>query len=277
MKIVLSRKGFDAKNGGVPSPILEDGTLVSLPIPSNTGISYDQIQAKDCHFGKLVSDLTKGKIRETAQAHLDPDLNSASVRREINWRPLFGQTGAALTHLREISKGDLFLFFGWFRQVKRNGDGKYGYMRSAPHLHVLFGWMQVEQVWNCEGDEIPSWAQQHPHVGGKYGSVFVASERLDKSEISGGGTFRRFNESLCLTAPDHSRSIWRLPKWFYPFNSKAEREPLSYHKERNNWKLNDDYVDLQTAKIGQEFILDVSNYPEAMDWAHKLILVSQKN
>ena len=34
MKLVLSRKGFDSSAGGIPSPILPDGRLISLPIPS---------------------------------------------------------------------------------------------------------------------------------------------------------------------------------------------------------------------------------------------------
>lgn len=34
MKVILSRKGFDSQYGGMPSPILPDGTLLSLPIPS---------------------------------------------------------------------------------------------------------------------------------------------------------------------------------------------------------------------------------------------------
>lgn len=33
MKIILSRKGFDSENGGYPSPILPDGSLLSIPIP----------------------------------------------------------------------------------------------------------------------------------------------------------------------------------------------------------------------------------------------------
>ena len=36
MKVILSRKGFDSQYGGMPSPILPDGTLLSLPIPSKT-------------------------------------------------------------------------------------------------------------------------------------------------------------------------------------------------------------------------------------------------
>ena len=34
MKIIFSRKGFDKANGGVASPIFEDGGLCSLPIPA---------------------------------------------------------------------------------------------------------------------------------------------------------------------------------------------------------------------------------------------------
>lgn len=271
MKIILSRKGFDSKNGGVPSPILEDGTLVSLPIPSNDGLTYDQISAGNCNLGKLVNDLTNGTIKETDQAHLDPDLNIASRSREAGWRPLFGQANAALTHLAEVGKGDLFLFFGWFREAKRNKTGKYVFVRNAPHLHVLFGWLQVDCIWKCEEDEIPSWAKQHPHAFGKYGSIFVSSERLANSMISGGGVFQGFSESLRLTAPDCSRSIWRLPKWFYPFQPEAEKKPMSYHRIRDDWKLNGDYVYLQTAKIGQEFIIEVDEYPEAVDWTHKII------
>ncbi|MCD6328671.1 hypothetical protein J7M28_14125, partial [bacterium] len=34
MRIIFSRKGFDAANGGVASPIFPDGSFCSLPIPS---------------------------------------------------------------------------------------------------------------------------------------------------------------------------------------------------------------------------------------------------
>ncbi len=302
MKIILSRKGFDSGNGGVPSPILADGTLadgtlVSLPIPSDDDISgddisYDHIQAEDCNLGKLVSDLTKGTIPETARAHLDPDLNPDSVTRETNWRPLFGQCDAALSHLQNnnVGKGDLFLFFGWFRRAKRDTAGKYGFVQNAPDLHVLFGWLQVDQVWDCTKDRIPSWAAGHPHVARKcgsvfvkYGSVFVASDRLNNSDVAGGGAFKTFKdkdkdeESLCLTArtPNKSRSFWRLPKWFYPFNSGAERTPLIYHRQRERWKANNDFVELDTAKRGQELILNADEYPEAVDWAHKIISQNQ--
>ena len=44
MKIILSRKGFDTTSGGCPSPILPDGTLLSLPIPDEEDIKYSDLQ-----------------------------------------------------------------------------------------------------------------------------------------------------------------------------------------------------------------------------------------
>ena len=44
MKIILSRKGFDSEYAGQPSPILPDGTLLSMPIPySNEIIKYTDL------------------------------------------------------------------------------------------------------------------------------------------------------------------------------------------------------------------------------------------
>ena len=41
MKVILSRKGMDSTSGGMASPILSDGMLLSLPIPDNTvGTAY---------------------------------------------------------------------------------------------------------------------------------------------------------------------------------------------------------------------------------------------
>ena len=36
MRLIFSRKGFDSQYGEVPSPILPNGQMISLPIPSST-------------------------------------------------------------------------------------------------------------------------------------------------------------------------------------------------------------------------------------------------
>lgn len=48
MKVVLSRKGMDSRAGGIPSPILPDGTLLSLPIPNEkSGVPYGDLVYKE--------------------------------------------------------------------------------------------------------------------------------------------------------------------------------------------------------------------------------------
>jgi len=51
MKVILSRKGFDSGSGGIPSPILTNGDLVSLPIPDVD----DQFKYSDVHYNNQVT------------------------------------------------------------------------------------------------------------------------------------------------------------------------------------------------------------------------------
>ena len=60
MKIILSRKGFDSGYGGCPNPILPDGTLLSLPIPSrNEKVKYILEQDSPKALEKRVSEKLK--------------------------------------------------------------------------------------------------------------------------------------------------------------------------------------------------------------------------
>jgi hypothetical protein len=88
MKIVLSRKGFDSANGGVPSPIFPDGRLLSLPIPA----SASPTRFADCRWGeqsvgRLVEGLTFGKVAAQDAAHLDPDLDHGARPGAAGWTP----------------------------------------------------------------------------------------------------------------------------------------------------------------------------------------------
>ena len=42
-KIIFSRKGFDSSFGGVASPIFDDGSMYSLPIPSSDRLKFQDI------------------------------------------------------------------------------------------------------------------------------------------------------------------------------------------------------------------------------------------
>ena len=121
MKVILSRKGFDSANGGIPSPIFEDGTMLSFPIPSKDHnmdkISYNELTCNGVLLNKILKDL--GYSGDEC-CHLDPDLDS--TRRVVpvkGWKPAFGQINQSASYLlnNKIDEGDLFLFFGNFRHV----------------------------------------------------------------------------------------------------------------------------------------------------------------
>src|SRR5260221_3658063 len=104
MKIILSRKGFDASIGGVASPIFPSGELYSLPIPesfpSRYSKRYKEIQVGNQSLGTIVNDLTGGRVKPDTFAHLDPDLDVLSVSRQTNSRTVFVQAGAAEKPIR---------------------------------------------------------------------------------------------------------------------------------------------------------------------------------
>jgi len=278
MKIILSRKGFDSSSGGCPSPIYEDGSILSLPIAhSKASTQYADIQARGGSIGRVVEDLTRQRMKRgrymqaTDRAHLDPDLRRESLARKPGWRPLFGQVDAAQGHLDKhcVGVGDLFLFFGWFRGVQRR-DGRYSFVRGAPDLHVLFGWLEIGDVWRggSQPCRAPAWAARHPHVAGCPGhanTIYVASEG---DPPHGGGVFPRFHPDLVLTAPGMSRGRWRLPGWFHPTDG---RSALSFHSNPSRWSRHGQHAYLQTVGRGQEFVLDADGYPEAVPWARGLI------
>ena len=55
-----------------------------------------------------------------------------------------------------------------------------------------------------------------------------------------------------------------LPEWFYP---ASHQTALSFHTDLSGWSKHDGYVNLQTVGRGQEFVLDTTYYPEAINWA----------
>jgi len=284
MKIILSRKGFDSSVGRVASPILPSGRLCSLPIPTVDGENaprYRDILYDGQSPGKLVHDLTGDSNWPDRPAHLDPDLNSASVPRLPGWRGVFGQAGAAERHLQNqhVGKGDVFLFYGWFKQVECS-NGEYYYLQGAPDLHVIFGWLQIEErIPVAQRARIPAWACDHVHCRRAQpralDSLYIATERITLPGISldtpGAGIFPRYHPSLCLTdqEPYESRRMWRLPSWMFPGEGRAT---LTYHADPKCWERRADYALLKSAGRGQEFVLDCDYYPEAIEWLANLII-----
>jgi hypothetical protein len=282
MKLILSRKGFDSAHGGCPSPIL-DGRLCSLPIPdAGAPTTYAEISPfGDSSIARVVEDLTRGRVRGVDGAHLDPDLRREAIARTAGWRPIFGQAGAAQSHLarHQVGPGDLFLFFGYFRNAEQVGDA-FRFVRGAPKLHVIFGWLQVGRVAPASGGlaaEIP-WADGHPHLAVpdryKNNTLYFASDRLSSVglDASGAGTFDRIRPELILTETGSNCSVWRLPPWFEP----RGRAPLSYHGNPTRWTDCETSMRLRSVGRGQEFVLDVDQYPEARVWLRSIFRVANR-
>lgn len=278
MKIVFSRKGFDSKFGGVPSPIFPDGRICSLPIPDKSAsVRYHDLRWDEDSLGTVVEDLTQRRLLREHGVHNDPDLRVDAMPRPTSWLPGFGQAKAAQGHLRNhfVGKGDVFLFFGWFRNVHRVRQ-TWSYTPNSANRHILFGWLQIEGAYDLSRRTPlpPAWTVGHPHRQTDYKNNFLytAGPRLKdvsvlKKKLPGGGVFPRFHERLQLTAPNETRSVWRLPKWFFPRENKL---PLSYHATESRWRSDNLFAYLNTVSIGQEFVLDCDHYPDAVGWLMEL-------
>ena len=284
MKIVLSRKGFDSSNGRVPSPVLPDGTAVPLPIPGRRAPTrFQDVRWRHGSLGALVEDLTGGRVRGEYRCHLDPDLQAGAIPRRPGWRPAFGQVDIAQRHLERerVGPGDLFLFFGWFRPVEKVAEGAWRYVREAPSVHRLFGWLQVSEVVTVGADTDGArgarpWLCDHPHVNGQSwppnNTIYVATRALSiggrETRAEGGGLFSHTDSRLTLTAPEaSSRSYWRLPRWFWP----SDRPPsLSYHRTETRWRRAGPWAYVESVGRGQEFVFDADGIPEANVWVHSL-------
>jgi hypothetical protein len=306
MKLILSRKGFDTVRGGVPSPIFTSGTMVSLPIPSSkTNIPYSQVSKAGMNLGQIVNAIPGCKTTSGSPVHLDPDLEKNSLPRMTGWKPCFGQVGAAQGHLAKqgVKKGYLFLFFGLFRDVDVANitsaiSGQIAYLRKSPEIHVLFGWLLVDDVIPLQSTpgHSPSWLAYHPHVihqafSPKNNTVYIAQKTLGSLDpslagIPGGGGFDKIIKPGLVLSDLTQRyfSVWKLPVWFMrPLGNPPMH--LTYHPPvipksgRSRWtNLGNGFCQLRTVGRGQEFVLDCNNYgSQALSWALKILFLAKGN
>ena len=261
MKIILSRKGFDAGYGGQPSPILPDGTLLSLPIPSNhENIRYTDLIYKSKSYFDIIKELReKTKIKEKYTCHLDPDIYKEALPRANNWKGLFGQMGSAQGHLRNnnVGVGDIFLFFGWFRKTEIKNK-KLQYKEGSPDLHIIYGFLEVAKMYL--NNQLPERIKYHPHADNfndKNNCIYESADNLSfNNNIQGFGTFK-YDKMCVLTKKGETKSRWNLPKHFKDVD-------ITYHS-KDSWK--DNYF--QSASKGQEFIIDANE--KIINWTKNII------
>lgn len=266
MQVSFSRKGFDSSNGTQPNAILPDGTLIPFPIPDTTGLdTYGNIVSNGKSYFEIISELNpRTSLKPTDHCHLDPDLIRKVKPRKDGWTAAFGQADQSLSELRnkDFGCGDLFLFFGWFRETEFiNGRLQYKRKRFAPDIQLIYGYMQVGDILTAES-KIPNWLLEHPHssrllAGSKKDAIFLPSKHLSFDEMLPGAGILRYSPELVLTAPGMSRSRWQLPKCINTREiSHAGKQPA-----------NGEYF--QSALIGQEMIWECES-EEAFAWIKKV-------
>ncbi len=286
VKLILSRKGFDSSAGGCPSPWFPDGRGYALPIPdARSRIAYRDLDYDGIDVGKLVRDLTGDRRGGLRKAHLDPDLIASVYDREPGWRPCLGQAGSAQGHLQRqgVGPGDVFLFFGLFRAVKKV-NRRWQFVPGSRPFHGLWGWMQVGSVHRV--DDLAGsdwhWAAYHPHFQYEkdvQNTLYVASDRLDlgMGELArpASGTFRVLQDQHRLTAPG-ARNVteWQLPACFYP---QHEGDAMTYHQNLDRWSLENGVCRVRSAARGQEFVMDTTGKPDIRTWLQSLICAEESS
>lgn len=263
MKIILSRKGYDSSYGGGASPIMPNGDLLSIPIPSNEGergIPYSEIYYGKRSYWEIMKEL--GLKAEQKLSHFDPDLIAGAYDRSEGWRGAFGQAGAALTHLKnnKVEPGDLFLFFGSFKRTFERA-GKLQFERDYER-HIIFGYLKVGEILEPTEKEDHTAFKDHPHVQNRdvyhpRNLLYIANNEKDY------GVFK-YRDELVLTRNGFSKSQWELPMAF----DLKRGTTISRHSERDI-AIRDGKVLLNSRGIGQDFV--VEGNPEVVEWAERII------
>ena len=268
MKVILSRKGFDSVNGGIPSPIMPDGTLLSLPIPlENENAAYSDIGWSGMTYADILRQLNPK--RQYEKCHLDPDIRDNRIRHVDGWRPAFGQLGAAQGKLRnaKVECGDLILFFGWFRKTEQTKEGLRFASKNAQDfyngndLQVIFGYMQIGEI-ITEKERIREF-YWHPHstkmhTDDKNNVLYLPTEHLSFAPaLKGYGTLD-YRTDRVLTKEGCTRATWNAYPFLMPEHVKAKVKN-SAHGDG-----------LYYAGIWQEMV--VMESPGLMDWVKSIIV-----
>ncbi len=218
MKVILSRKGFDSANGGIVSPIFEDGTMISFPIPSDDWDRYDELQYKGIPYSEILKDLN---YKGPSFCHVDPDLDqSRRIEKIKGWEPAFGQVDSSAGYLKNIgvNKGDLFLFFGNFHRVEK-ANGHYQYVRKTGDfykdndLQVIWGYLQVGEVVDNPEEIKKLW--WHPHAKGKHvvkktNMMFKAAKNLSFDSNMPGAGLLKYDLKRVLTLENATKATWKM-------------------------------------------------------------------
>jgi hypothetical protein len=239
-----------------------------LPIPDKkTSVSYGDLtfSYKGDSIQKILNDLTGKKIFSGKKRSCDYE----SVKFKCHLDPMivenfrfegiaFGQEGRAASHLlrQGVREEDIFLFYGWFREVEKK-NGKWRYKKVSLDLHVIWGLMKVEEKIVLNEENVKKicvkypFLKKHPHieVKRKYPNIlFLSKENWKK--------FRSQEEVVLTDTKNYrGRSFWRLPKYF------NQPQAFSYLK-LEKFAIDGSEVVIETPGRGQEFVLNLGKVRE---------------
>ena len=208
---------------------------------------------------ELILENKKIPLNDKTVCHFDPQLyNAQNFDKNSQYMGLFGQSGSANSHLLntcKVKKGDLFLFFGWFKDTQKI-DGKYKFIPDTDK-HVIWGWLEINKIADVSAlnTEEKHLLRKHPHIWmnnySDNNSIYISSDKLSFNKcLPGAGVFP-YDKSLVLTKDGMSRSKWDLPPFF--------KGKISHHNE-NNFKI--DYF--QSVRRGQEFVIEADD--QIIEW-----------
>lgn len=223
-RISLSRKGFDSSTGGRGSPVL-DGRFISLPIPeAGSGLFYEQLKLEGLG-PDFLSILRQLGANQYSECHMDPNLNPDmyGLNRMEGWEPVFGQDGNAVSHLLNsgFKPGDIFLFFGRFREAQTKNDQFI--WTGKKDFHAIYGFMEVGEIVNIRNDlnvdHIKRYGS-HPHIAKRNtvlysdkSTLFIPAQKSIHSFTKTYGIFN-FHRELVLTEEGHDLVNWQFPAAF---------------------------------------------------------------
>lgn len=287
MRVILSRKGYDSSFGSITSLVLHKRNntdeIIMLPIPcdNDTAIYNDLKLSEDKNFFEKLIKLPGYEKLKNKKCHADPNLVDFFCDKESNggFVGSIGPHNTAYSHLRnqgvtvgddlKDKDGDLFIFYGVFREAHENGDGSIS-LDDCKKRHMMFGYLQIGEDISNENikkyTEEHKWMKNQPHSNlDKYkdnsNHIFVAREKLSFApELNGYGMFNfsKDNQLLYLT----KNGSERLTDWHV---EGLKNRKISW----NAGRCFDENGDIQVAKRGQEFVLE--GIDEAEKWAIKLI------
>ncbi len=272
MKVILSRKGFEPTHGGIPSPIMPDGTLLLLPKPVEEGtISYHELSYKNLSYYDILTSLDKD-LKEPlnkARCHSSCYISPQNHTPPLEWYPAYFHNGLLESHLskQKVSVGDIFLFYGWFRQTEYDSTHTLRFVPDAPEQNIIFAYFQIGAIIK----DISFFSKQynwqlHTFIDKSNSipnTIYLPTKKLSYNNHQPGCDVLSYSSKLILTKPGFNYNQWQLPDFLC-----APDVTITYHNNRNNGFISGKDYFIASA-ISEEFVIH-GTY-DLQHWVHSMI------